>query len=236
MLQPNNAITAEHLNARFGASGAETVLAVALDRYEGKVAMVSSFGVEAAAILNLLSRLDPTVPVILLNTLLLFPETLAYQKELTATLRLQDVRIVTPDERADPYRNLYKRDSVACCHLRKMKPLEQALDGFEAVITGRKRFQTGQCKLMYRFEFDGLRIKINPLADWTQSEILTYLDTHALPKHPITTRGYRSIGCAPCTSPVRDGEDQRAGRWRYEDRQECGIHFDVNGTTVRSIS
>ena len=117
MLQPNNAITAEHLNARFGASGAETVLAVALDRYEGKVAMVSSFGVEAAALLHLLSRLDPTVPVILLNTLLLFPETLAYQKELTATLRLQDVRIVTPDERADPYRNLYKRDSVACCHL-----------------------------------------------------------------------------------------------------------------------
>ena len=117
-----------------------------------------------------------------------------------------------------------------------MKPLEQALDGFEAVITGRKRFQTGQRKLMDRFEFDGLRIKINPMADWTQSEILTYLDTHALPKHPITTRGYRSIGCAPCTSPVRDGEDQRAGRWRYEDRQECGIHFDVNGTTVRSIS
>ena len=147
------------------------------------------------------------------------------QKELTATLGLQDVRIVTPDERADPYRNLYKRDGVACCHLRKMKPLEQALDGFEAVITGRKRFQTGQRKLMDRFEFDGLRIKINPLADWTQSEILTYLDTHALPKHPITTRGYRSIGCAPCTSPVRDGEDQRAGRWRYEDRQECGIHL-----------
>ena len=227
---PHEPSSAERLNARFGTSDAETVLAIALDRYDGKIAMVSSFGAEAAVLLHLLSRLDPTVPVILLNTLLLFPETLSYQKQLTAAFRLQDVRVITPDERPDPYRNLYKRDSLACCNLRKVTPLEQALDGFEAVITGRKRFQTRQRQQMERFEYDGLRLKINPLAHWTQSEILAYFERHALPKHPLSTQGYKSIGCAPCTSPVHEGEDQRAGRFRHEDRQECGIHFDLDAS------
>lgn len=233
-MQPPEDITARRLNARFGAAPAEAALAVALDRYEGRIALVSSFGAEAAVLLHMLSRIDPSVPVLLLDTRLLFPETLAYQQELSAHLGLRQVRRITPDERADPDRSLHRRDSTACCALRKVAPLQAALKGFDAVITGRKRFQTGQRAAMARFEHDGVHLKVNPLADWTAQQIAGYFDTYALPRHPLVAQGFPSIGCAPCTSRVADGEESRAGRWRGEARQECGIHFGPDGKVERA--
>ncbi len=233
MQQPPDDITALRLNARFGNAPAMAALAVALDRYEGRIALVSSFGAEAAVLLHMLSRIDPGVPVLMLDTLLLFPETLEYQQRLTAQFGLRDVRRITPDETDDPERSLHRRDSAACCALRKVAPLEAALRGFEAVITGRKRFQTGARARMERFELDARRLKVNPLADWTPHQISAYFDAHDLPRHPLVARGYPSIGCAPCTSRVQAGEDQRAGRWRGEDRQECGIHFGKDGRIER---
>lgn len=232
MTQPED-INLFRLNTIFGTAPAEAALAIALDRYEGRIALVSSFGAEAAVLLHMLSRIDPTATVLLLDTLLLFPETLTYQQELTTRFGLSDVRRVTPDESADPDRTLHHRDTTACCALRKVAPLNTALRGFDAVITGRKRYQTGQRAGMDRFELDGPRLRVNPLADWTPAQINSYFEAHALPRHPLVARGYPSIGCMPCTSKVHAGEDARAGRWRGEDRQECGIHFGADGKVER---
>lgn len=233
MTKPPEDITARRLNDRFGAAPPEAALAVALDRYEGRIALVSSFGAEAAVLLHMLSQIDRDVPVLLLDTLLLFPQTLTYQHALTEHLGLRDVRRVTPDESTDPDRTLHLRDSAACCALRKIAPLEKVLAGFDAVITGRKRFQTGQRAKMERFELDGGRLKVNPLGDWSPRRIANYFDAHELPRHPLVGEGYPSIGCAPCTSKVNAGEDARAGRWRGEEREECGIHFGTDGRIER---
>lgn len=232
-MKPLEDITARRLNARFGDASAEAALAVALDRYEGRIALVSSFGADAAVLLHMLAQIDAHVPVLLLDTLLLFPETLTYQQDLTAQFGLKDVRRITPDETQDPDRTLHSRDSVACCALRKVAPLERALQGFDAVITGRKRFQTGQRAQMATFEQDGALIKVNPLANWSSNQIAQYFEAHALLRHPLVAQGYPSIGCAPCTSQVQDGEGPRSGRWRDEERQECGIHFTADGRIER---
>lgn len=231
--QPES-ITARRLEARFGSAPAEAILGVALDRYEGRIAMASSFGADAAVLLHMLSVTDPSVPVMMLDTALLFRETLDYQRDLSAHLGLRDVRILRPDEAADPDRMLHQRDTDACCTLRKVAPLEKALAGFDAVLTGRKRYQTRARARMEAFETDDAgHLKVNPLAGWSASDIAAYLDTHDLPRHPMVAKGYPSIGCAPCTTRVSTGEDARAGRWRGEDRQECGIHIREDGTIER---
>lgn len=231
--QPDSLISAR-LNAQFGAAPADTILTAALEEFGGRIAMVSSFGAEAAVLLHMLSTVDRSVPVLMLDTLLLFPETLEYQRDLTSHLGLTDVRRITPDETTDPDRSLHRRDSQACCDLRKKVPLDAALSGFAAVITGRKRFQTRARTDMQSFELDSAgRTKVNPLAFWSAEMIADYMAAHDLPRHPLVARGFPSIGCAPCTSAVGAGEDARAGRWRDEDRDECGIHFSPDGTIQR---
>lgn len=206
-----------------------------------RIALVSSFGADSAVLLHMAAQIDRDVPVLLLDTLLLFPETLAYQQQLGAHLGLRNIRRIRPEPTAlrthDPASDLYREQPDACCALRKTEPLAQALDGYDGWINGRKRFQTGQRTGLEVFERDPTsgRLKINPLAGFSAGEISAYLDRFALPRHPLVARGYRSIGCAPCTSPVADGEDPRAGRWRGTDKAECGIHF-MNGQALRTAS
>lgn len=238
MPRPLDPLPTARLNTRFGDASAETILAVALDRFDGEIAMVSSFGADSAVLLHMLATLDPSVPVLMLDTMMLFPETISYQRDLSAHLGLTDVRRITPDSgviaQKDPHADLNHRDSTACCDLRKVVPLRNALDPFAASISGRKRFQTGQRAAMRAFEVDkdGL-IKVNPLAAWTPADISAYLDRHDLPRHPLVAKGFPSIGCAPCTTPVAPGEDSRAGRWRQEEREECGIHITPDGRIER---
>lgn len=238
MPRPLDPLPTARLNTRFGDAGAETILAVSLDRFDGEIAMVSSFGADSAVLLHMLATLDSSVPVLMLDTLMLFPETIAYQRDLSAHLGLSNVHRITPETehlaQTDPDGSLSRRDSKACCNLRKVAPLRNALKPFRASISGRKRFQTGQRAAMRAFEVDthGL-VKVNPLAAWTPADISTYLDRHALPRHPLVARGYPSIGCAPCTTPVVEGEDVRSGRWRTEARQECGIHMTPDGRIER---
>lgn len=234
MSKPPENIVAHRLNARFGAAPAEAILAVALDRYEDHIALVSSFGAEAAVLLHMLATIDRSVPVLMLDTLMLFPETIAYQQALSDHLGLTNVRRITPDETTDPNRMLHRSDSNACCNLRKVAPLEKSLEGFGAIVTGRKRFQTRARQAMDCFEIDGHgRLKVNPLAGWNPAQLAAYMARQELPPHPLVARGYPSIGCWPCTSPVKAGEDTRAGRWRDEAREECGIHFNLDGTIER---
>lgn len=233
-------IRAEGLNARYGALSAERMLESALsDSAVGKVALVSSFGADSVVLLHMVSRIAPDTPVLFIDTLMLFPETLAYQRELAETLVLRDLRIITPDRDAlfshDPDALLHRARPDDCCTLRKTLPLAQALEGFDGWITGRKRFQAGSRAGLTPFEAEeGTgRIKLNPLAGWAAQDIGAYIDRHALPRHPLVSRGYPSIGCMPCTSRVEVGEDIRAGRWRGQDKTECGIHF-AGGRVLRA--
>lgn len=227
------------LNKAYAGATPEEVLTRALtDRSFGPVAMVSSFGAEAVVLLHLLSVVDRDTPVLFIDTEMHFPETIDYQREVTRHLGLTDVRVLTPDRAEvfveDSEGDLHRRDPDACCALRKTRPLEAALSGFGAWISGRKRYHGGQRAALEHFEADPQgRIKVNPLALWSSKEIAAYMDRHDLPRHPLVSRGFPSISCAPCTSKVLPGEDVRAGRWRGRDKQECGIHL-VDGKYVRA--
>jgi phosphoadenosine phosphosulfate reductase len=226
------------LNDRYRHHSATAVLERALyDPEVGNLGLVSSFGAESVVLLHLVSVIAPGTPVLFIDTEMLFPETLDYQREVAARLNLTDLRILRADRRdtglADPDGQLHRSDPDTCCALRKSAPLERALRGFDGWITGRKRFQAGSRAALEFFENeDGLRLKVNPLAHWGRDDVEDYLTNNRLPRHPLVARGYPSIGCAPCTSPVAPGEDPRAGRWRGSEKVECGIHF-INGKVVR---
>ncbi len=226
------------LNARYANHSATSVLDLALrDRELGRIALVSSFGAESVVLLHMISVMKPDTPVIFIDTEMLFPETIDYQLELIDKLDLRDVRRISPSPARvaahDPEGLLHLSNKDACCDLRKTVPLQQALGGFDAWITGRKRFQGATRATLDFFENEGdNRIKINPLAHWAPDDVREYMINNRLPRHPLVAQGYPSIGCAPCTSKVAPGEDPRAGRWRGEDKTECGIHF-VDGKIVR---
>lgn len=199
------------------------------------LALVSSFGAESVALLHLASHIRPDVQVIFIDTMLLFPETLHYQRQVARSLGLRRVQVIRADTSADPDDTLHRRDPDACCDLRKTQVLSRALAGYDGWITGRKRFQSGSRADLPSFEVEeGTgRIKVNPLAHWTAGDVQDYMTENRLPRHPLVAQGYPSIGCAPCTSPVAKGEDPRAGRWRGQGKDECGIHF-VGGKMVRT--
>ena len=232
-------VRAAELNRRFRHHSATTVLSHAItDPEVGRLALVSSFGAESIALLHMVSVLDRSLPVLFLDTQMLFAETLAYQEKVAGLLGLTNVRTLAPDpsnaHRRDPDGDLHRRDPDACCTLRKVDPLEAALAPFDAWITGRKRYQGGQRKMLEFFEADSAgRIKVNPLVHWTPDDVRDYIQNNRLPRHPLVAQGYPSIGCAPCTAHVSDGEDPRSGRWRDTDKIECGIHF-TNGRASRS--
>lgn len=193
-----------------------------------RLAAVSSFGTEAAALLKVVADVDPAVPVIFLDTGWQFEETLAYRDALIASLGLRDVRSIKPlDEalrREDPARELWFTDPDACCRLRKVEPLKRALAPFDGWINGRKRFQGGLRTAISVVEADGARLKFNPFANVTRGEIEAIFAQARLPAHPLAACGFLSIGCMPCTSRTLPGEDARDGRWRGRAKTECGIH------------
>ena len=232
--------TVASLNERYRHHSATSVLAHALrDPDAGDLALVSSFGAESVVLLHMVSVARRDTPVIFLDTELLFAETLVYQQEVSERLGLTDVRVIRADQaaldRTDPDRTLHQRDTDACCDLRKTVPLQRALAPFDGWITGRKRFHGNGREALEFFEVEpGTgRLKVNPLVHWRPEDVQTYMEENRLPRHPLVAKGYPSIGCMPCTSPVKEGEDIRAGRWRGEDKSECGIHF-VDGKLVRT--
>ena len=193
-----------------------------------KLALVSSFGTESAALLKVMADVDPAIPVVFLDTGWLFEETLAYRDTLIATLGLRDVRSIKPLEatlsREDPARELWFSDPDACCRIRKVEPLARALAPFSAWINGRKRFQGGLRAELTVVEDDGVKLKFNPFANVTREEIEAIYRRANLPQHPLVASGYLSVGCMPCSSRTAPDEDIRAGRWRGRPKTECGIH------------
>jgi phosphoadenosine phosphosulfate reductase len=225
----------DELAQRWSEADTETMLAGMIhEEFAGQIALVSSFGAEAAVLLHMVAGIEPQLPVIFLDTGKLFGETLRYRDRLVTDLGLTDVRSIKPDaarlDALDPDGVLWFGNPDMCCHIRKVEPLALALTGFGAWITGRKGFHGGERDGLQRIERneDDNRIKINPLALWRKADIDAYFERHALPRHPLEAEGFLSIGCMPCTDRVAPGEHPRAGRWRGNEKTECGIHLTPN--------
>ncbi|WP_305098238.1 phosphoadenylyl-sulfate reductase [Croceibacterium aestuarii] len=220
---------ADALNARFAGVDAPAMLREVLaDGVLGRVAVVSSFGTESAVLLHLVAAADPATPVIFVDTLKMFPETLAYRDTLVAHLGLTNSSVVTPDPDVlaakDENGLRWSYDPDGCCAIRKVEPLARAKRGLDSWISGRKAFQSVTRENLPRFEVEDGRMKLNPLGDWVKDDLEAWFERHGLPRHPLEAEGYLSVGCSPCTSKVLPGEDPRAGRWRGWDKTECGIH------------
>lgn len=219
------------LNGELRDASAQTILRAAILReWSDELTYVSSFGAESAVMLALIADVDPDLPIMFMQTGMHFPQTLDYKEALIERLGLTNVRDHAPDEAErlaiDPKNTLWKTDTDACCELRKVRPLEPALDGFNAWITGRKRFHGGARLSLPVFEHASGRFKVNPLASWTHEDVQDYFHYRRLPRHPLVAQGYPSIGCWPCTKPVDDPSDIRAGRWAGQDKTECGLHVE----------
>lgn len=199
----------------------------------GRVAVVSSFGADSIALLHVMQQLRPGLPVLFLDTGQHFAETLDYVAQVTARLDLNLIK-VRPDPRLlaeeDPDDTLWQGHTDGCCRIRKVLPLQDALAPYDCWISGRKRFQASTRATIPILERDGDKIKLNPMALWTAEDVRDHMAAHDLPLHPLVAQGYPSIGCAPCTRPVTEGEDPRAGRWAHApEKTECGIHLGPDG-------
>ena len=212
----------------------EEIIAWTLQEFPGRIAMTSSFSPESGVLLHLVSRIDPAVPVLFLETGYHFPETLEYKEALIQLMGLKNVI----DLKADPKRKAdvvvqyegvpYEKNPDLCCQINKVDPLDLALKEFDAWLSGIRRHQTDFRKSVRIFE--GYKrgttelFKISPLANLTSQELWWYLKEHNIPKHPLYEKGYLSVGCWPCTRPVQEGDDERSGRWAGKTKTECGIH------------
>lgn len=220
---------ADALTVRFAGVDAQSMLTTLFAEGSlGRVAVVSSFGTESAVLLDLVAKADRRVPVIFVDTMKMFPETLAYRDALIARLGLAASWAVEPDTAAlagkDDKGLRWSYDPDGCCEIRKVEPLRRAKHGLDSWISGRKAFQSSTRQTIARFEIADGRLKVNPLGDWVKADLEAYFAAHDLPRHPLEADGYLSVGCQPCTSKVLPGEDPRAGRWRGWQKVECGIH------------
>ena len=230
------------LNGMFDDMDALGVLRYAISEVlPGDLAIVSSFGADSSVLLHLVAQVDPSLPIYFLETGKHFPETLDYVETLKKHLGLINVHAIHPNtgdiQRFDPNGDLWETDPDSCCHIRKTEPLEPITEMYGGWVTGRKRFQTKERGVLPHFELTSdNRIKVNPLAYFSDVDVNQYKVDHGLPEHPLFAKGYKSIGCAPCTSVVAEGEDPRAGRWRGLNKKECGIHFDFNGAIASPMT
>ena len=208
--------------------------ALSRDGFVSNPALVSSFGADSAVLLHMVSLIKPDAQVVFLDTGFHFPETLAYRSQLVDTLGLTNVRSARVDpiaeKRLDARRRLHLDDPNSCCQLRKVSVLDRHLRMNDTWISGQRRAQALTRSLVALVEVDEARgkLKFNPLASWSDSDIAAYKAEHALLEHRLVAKGFPSIGCHPCTSAVRTGEDQRAGRWRGQQKLECGLHNRPN--------
>ncbi len=231
----NSEAAAAQIRGQYGHLEGEALLdAMIKEVFEGQIMLSSSFGAESAVLLDMISHIDSSIPVLFLDTRRLFGETIRYQRQLTEHFGLEDVRILRPDDgllqRLDPEDMLFASDTNKCCEIRKVLPLEKQMkamseQGFRGWITGRKRFQSDVRGSLNSIEAEGSFVKINPLAYWTSEDIKQAYLAFNLPPHPLVADGFKSVGCLPCTSRVAAGADDRSGRWAGQDKSECGIHI-----------
>lgn len=218
----DQSLTAEELavvSRGFESAPASAVIRWAVESFGDSLVLAASF--EDIVLIDLVTKVAPAVEVVFLDTEAHFPETLSFVEDVRKRYRL-NLTVTKPGPEADAA----PCGSAQCCQFRKVEPLRRALAGKRAWLTSLKRSDGPSrvdAPIVSRDSGFGL-VKVNPLATWTEDDIASYLDDHGLPVHPLIPQGYRSIGCAPTTRPVADGEDVRAGRWAGADKSECGLH------------
>ena len=220
---------------------AALVLAWAADQFGPNIALVSSLGPQTLVAIDLLAKLGRMLPVVLIDTELLFPETYALKDRLEQHFGIR-IQTVGSDldltAQANKYGDrLWEQDPDLCCGVRKVVPLRKALNGLDAWITGLRRDQSSTRSDVRTVEWDALHglVKVNPLAAWTQEQTLRYLRENAIPYNPLLNRGYASVGCWTCTRRS-DGGSERAGRWAGSKKSECGLHFSTGADGRLSLT
>jgi len=211
----------------------QDVLSAALERYAPKIVLACSFGAEDVVLVDMVHRLDQSLPLFYLDTDFLFPETYATRDRVVAHYDLKPAQLLqiksllTPNEQARQYGDaLWANDPDRCCQLRKVEPLTRVLQGYDAWITGIRRDQAPSRANAGLIEWDakfGL-VKVNPLARWNWADVWAYIKLYEIPYNPLHDKNYPSIGCTHCTAPVAPGDDPRAGRWKNFSKTECGLH------------
>ncbi len=196
------------------------IVSWAWDRYGDDLVLAASF--QDCVLIDLAAQVAPEIEVVFLDTQYHFAETLWYVDEVRRRYDL-NLRVMEPEIAPD---NLWQRDPDGCCALRKVEPLARALEGKAAWMTGLRRIEAPTRANAPIVSYDVGRglVKVNPIATWTDLDVKGYVQDRGLPVHPLAGHGFTSIGCWPCTRPVGDGGDARAGRWAGTDKIECGLH------------
>ena len=224
----------EQLADEFETRSAQDLLAWAVDRFEGRIMLTCSWQMQSSVLIDMLHQLGANIRVVELDTGLLFPETYETRERLVAKYDLEleriDPRESVEEQALSEGPELWRRDPDRCCALRKVEPLERALVGMDAWITGIRRAQSVTRRDAKVLELDPRGVvKVQPLAGWTDEDVKGYLFAHDVPYNPLHDLGFPSIGCTPCTRAIRPGEDSRAGRWADAEKTECGLHLPAQG-------
>ncbi len=223
----------QKIGLSFESSPPQDILRWGIEQFPGRITLACSFGAEDVALIDLISRLDPAVPVFYLDTDYLFPETIDVRDRIVKRYGIRPVAVRTSisleQQAAQHGPDLFARQPDLCCQIRKVEPLKGQLRGYQAWVTGVRRDQAPSRANTGLIEWDRLfgLVKLNPLARWTRDDLWTYIRANDVPYNTLHDRDYPSIGCWPCTRPVRPGEDPRAGRWANFAKQECGLHAET---------
>lgn len=222
----------DSLSKEFETKSPQEIIRWAVDTFAPGIAISTSFQTQSMPLLHMVTRILPGIRVLFLDTGYHFWDTLTFRERIQHEWNLNVVDLYR-DSRWDVFvrshiRTLPLDDANLCCYIHKVQPMQKALDGLQAWISGIRRDQTAERAhaQILEIEEDGL-LKINPLLNWTRADIQRYRLENDLPAHPLYDRGYRSVGCAPCTIAVNTGEDDRAGRWAGRGKTECGLHTEL---------
>jgi phosphoadenosine phosphosulfate reductase len=216
---------------------AEALLAWAAATFAPRLVVSCSFGGPAGmAIVDMLMKIDRSIPVAYLDTGLLFPETYELVDIVARRYDIKPIAIrpkqTVSEQGAEHGEELWARDPQRCCFMRKVEPQREFLRGYDAWVTGIRRDQAATRKATPVVQWDSAfdLVKINPLAAWDERAVWRYIADHDVPYNPLLARGYASIGCMPCTRPIAAGEEARAGRWSSFDKTECGLHVSLDSS------
>jgi phosphoadenosine phosphosulfate reductase len=208
----------------------ETILTWAVKAFYPRLTMATAFGPEGNCIIHMLADIEPRVRIFNLETGYQFAETLELRERIKARYGIE-VEYIRPEASVAEYEEehggpLYVIRPDQCCLDRKIIPLRKAVVGYDAWISAIRKDQTGDRARANVVEWDAKfsLVKINPLLNWTKKDVWNFITKNDVPYNPLHDVGYPSIGCWPCTAPVGDGEDERAGRWRGTGKKECGLH------------
>jgi phosphoadenosine phosphosulfate reductase len=228
----------KRLSLDFEGKHPKEVLRWATENLWPRVEISTAFGPEGIVIVDVAMHLDRKMKVFTIDTGFLFKETLELKQRLEEMYQIEIESLLpelTVEQQAEQHGpELYKREPDRCCAMRKTAPLKKKLPYLDGWVTGMRRSQSETRKKIHILDphDDGtgrMLIKINPLAGWTKEEVWWYIVSHDLPYNPLHDKNYASIGCWPCTQPVLEGEDERAGRWKGFEKKECGIHTFMSG-------